>query len=444
MNVQERFVQYLRVQALCKPGDRILLAVSGGKDSVLMTHLFVNAGYPIGVVHCNFRLRGEASDADEALVRELADELGVPFYVSAFDTEAYAGQHGISIQMAARTLRYSWFETVRTAQGYDYIAVAQHQNDNTETVLLNLIRGTGLAGLGGIQPKRGRVIRPLLFLTAEEVRTVVMQQRLAYRDDESNFSTKYARNKIRLEVIPRLKELNPDLERTFTENIARFSATYEALQQYIEQLRNQLFEPRGPGEWAISLDRLRALHPQQLLLYELFKPFHFSESVLRDLAGALPAGTPGKQFESHTHVLHLDRGQLILQEATQKEEAPVALASPGDEVQWGRFHFKSALVDDPSIYASPHTAQFDAAKIIFPLSIRSWQQGDVFRPLGMAGNRKKLSDFFVSLKIPRYKKQAVPLVVNGNGDILWVVPYRMADGYKITGKTKKVLTLACY
>jgi len=449
MNVQERFAQYLRKQALCAPGDRILLAVSGGKDSVLMTHLFVGAQYRVGIAHCNFRLRGDASDADEALVRELADNLDVPLYVTAFDTAAYAQQQGVSIQMAARALRYEWFETIRSTQSYDYVAVAQHQNDNTETVLLNLVRGTGLAGLGGIQPKREHVIRPLLFLTAEEVTTTVAHLRLPYRDDESNFSTKYARNKIRLEVVPRLKELNPNLERTFADNMRRLSASYEILQQYVEQLRGQLFERGETGELMISIDQLLHLPVWNLILYELFKPFHFSESVLQDVAGALRTSTPGKQFESHTHILHLDRGFLIIKERAdksriEKEDGPVIIDSVGNAVSWGRYRFESTFSVDLSVDTSPYIAQLDAEKIIFPLTIRGWQTGDVFQPLGMDGKKKKVSDFFVSLKIPRYKKQSVPIVVNGNGDILWVVPFRMADHYKITGETKKVLTLACY
>ncbi len=442
MNIQERFVHQLRTQALCTPADRILLAVSGGRDSVLMATLFVQAGYRVGIAHCNFGLRGEASDADEALVRNLAREFEVPFYRAAFPTADYAKQQGISIQMAARELRYEWFETTRATQGYDYIAVAQHQSDSTETVLLNLVRGTGLAGLGGIQPKRGRIIRPLLFLTGAEVTEAVAQLGLAYRDDESNYATKYARNKIRLEVVPRLKELNPELDRTFGANMTHFAAAYEVVRHHVEQLRNELFKPLNPTSWTIPIDLLLALQPQQFLLYELFRPFHFTDAVLRDLAGALPGSIPGKQFASPTHVLHVDRGQLILVPAGESDGKSAVLESPEAGVRWANYHFKATLTDDVAIHPHPHAVQLDADKLIFPLEIRSWQRGDVFRPLGMKGTRK-LSDFFISLKIPRYQKQEVPLVVNGNGDILWVAPYRMADHYKISAITKKVLTLAC-
>lgn len=407
-----------------------------------MAWLFANAGYRVGIAHCNFGLRGAAADADEVLVGDLSDALDVPFYRTSFPTAEYARERGISIQMAAREMRYDWFETIRDTQGYDYIAIAQHQSDSTETVLLNLVRGTGLAGLGGIRPRRGRIIRPLLFLSGEEVAGAVQQLGLAYRDDESNFSTKYARNKLRLTVIPKLKELNPELERTFAANIARFSAAYDVLQQHVDALRERLFEPSGPSEWAISVAKLMELHPQQLLLFELFRPFHFSERILGDLTRALAGGMPGKQYESPTHVLHLDRNRLLLTPAGRQQTAPIHWAALQGDVQWANYRFKATLTDDTTIQPLPYTAQFDADKLIFPLQIRSWQPGDAFPPLGMMGT-KKLSDFFVSLKIPRYKKQEIPLVINGNGDILWVVPYRISDRYKITGVTKKVLTLAC-
>ena len=440
MSVQERFIQYLDKQALCQLHERILLAVSGGKDSVLMAHLSAETGYAIGIAHCNFQLRGEESDADEALVYRLARTLDAPFYVTTFDTEMYARQQGISIQMAARELRYEWFETIRTSQGYDYIAVAQHQNDHVETLLLNLVRGTGLAGLRGIQPKRGRVIRPLLFLNAGEVSRYVQQLALPYRDDASNFSTKYARNKIRLEVIPKLKEINPALERTMAADMTRFADTYAVLQTHVAVLRNKLFSVGKSGEWYIPIAELITLNPQQFLLYELFKPFGFTETVLADLARALP-GISGKRFFSRSYVLYLDRNEVVLQPLETVKNESATIAKPGDNAKWGEYCFESGWSTDTNINEDALIAQFDADHMVFPIQIRSWQEADTFQPLGMKG-RKKLSDFLVSLKIPIYRKHTVPVVVNGNGDIIWVVPYRLDNRYKITSKTKNVFTLA--
>lgn len=406
-----------------------------------MAHLFAGAGYTVGIAHCNFHLREEASDADEALVSELANVLEVPFYSTGFDTETYARQQGISTQMAARELRYAWFETIRSSQGYDYIAVAQHRNDHVETALLNLVRGTGLAGLGGIRPKRGYIIRPLLFLGADEIAAYVHTHGLAYRDDASNFSTKYARNKIRLEVIPRLKELNPNLERTMARNMDRFADAYTVVEAYVDQIRDGLFTEHRPGEWHIPAADLMALHPLQFMLYELFRPFGFTEAVVGDIAGTFP-GTPGKRFSSSSHTLYADRGTWVLKAIEPPRDEVATIVRPGDSVRWGEYCFQSGLANDTAIGNDPNAVQLDAAYVIFPIQIRAWQEGDAFHPLGMAG-RKKLSDFFVSLKVPVYQKHGVPIVINGNGDILWVALYRMDDRYKITGKTKKVVTLAC-
>lgn len=442
MGLQERFVSYLRNQALCRPGDRILLAVSGGKDSVLMARLFAESGFSIGIAHCNFGLRGNESDADEAFVADLAKSLDVPFYSTFFDTSAYARKHGVSIQMAARTLRYDWFETIRAGQGYDYIAVAHHQNDHIETLILNLVRGTGLSGLRGIQPRRGRIIRPLLFLRGEEIAAYVHKHRIAYRDDASNFSTKYARNKIRLEVIPRLKELNPELERTMVENINHFTDSYTVLQGYIDELRSRLFTKSGHEEWHIPIAALERLEPRGYLLFELLRPYGFTEAVTADMARTL-SGTPGREFLSPTHRLYIDRDSAVLKRMETAERQVAFIVAPGDTVQWEEYRLVSGLTTETAVRPDANNAQFDADKIVFPICIRAWQDGDTFHPLGMKG-RKKLSDFLISLKVPAYRKHTVPIVVNGNGDILWVVPYRLDDRYKITGETKKVFTLACF
>ncbi|MGV3763417.1 tRNA lysidine(34) synthetase TilS, partial [Parapedobacter sp.] len=393
--------------------------------------------------HCNFQLRGAEADADEALVNRLARQLDVPFYTTAFDTEGHARSHGISIQMAARDLRYDWLETIRASQGYDCIAVAQHQNDHLETLLLNLVRGTGLSGLRGIQSKRGHIIRPLLFLTAAEVAAEVARRGLDYRDDASNFSTKYARNKIRLEVIPKLKELNPALERTIAANMTHFSDAQMVVQRYVAELRGRLFlrQQVGEGEeWHIPIAELAVLDPQLFLLYELFKPYGFTEAVLGDLAAALP-GMPGKRFSSPSHMLYLDRAVVVMRRSEAPTDEMATIHEDADTICWNGCCFEPGWSTDTVVRAGAHMAQFDADRLVFPLQIRSWHTGDAFHPLGMKGS-KKLSDFFVSLKIPVYRKHRVPVVVNGNGDILWVVPYRMDNRYKITAKTKKVFTLA--
>ena len=447
----DRFLTFIEQNQLFETSERVLLAVSGGRDSVLMTHLFNAAKMNFGIAHCNFSLRGSESDGDEAFVRDLAERMDVPFHLVRFDTEVYSKQNAVSIQMAARHLRYSWFDKIRAQSGYEYVAVAHHQSDATETILLNLIRGTGIAGLHGILPKRARIIRPMLFLSSAEVTTVVEQNEIQFREDSSNVSVKYARNKIRHQVIPVLKELNRDLDETFAANGRRFAELEDFLNVQIGQLRNELFTGMPEGVISINLPQLKTLHPRLLLLYELFKPFGFQEPVLTDLISNWD-GQPGKVFESESHQLLLDRGRLILRKkgsgSDQSDQASAGL-SEGINISENDWHIylkqgilKIGIRDssDITFNPDPRFAYFDHKLLQFPLKLRQWTKGDFFYPFGMKG-KKKLSDFFTSLKLSRYSKESVPVLENRNGDILWVVGYRSDNRYKISAQSKKVFIL---
>lgn len=434
-----RFRTFIESNKLFKPTDKVLLAVSGGKDSVLMTHLFNEAKFNFGIAHCNFKLRTDESDADEEFTRKLAKQVEARFYTNTFDTTAFAKSSKISIQMAARQLRYEWFEEIRRAHGYDYIALAQHQNDTTETVLLNLIRGTGIAGLHGILPKRERLIRPLLFLAREEINILIKENNLAYREDSSNTSVKYARNKIRLEVIPKLKELNPYLEETFENNSRRFKDLEDFLNLQIKDLRKRFFQASPSGETNIPLEPLKALKPLALLLYELFKPYHFTATVLADLTNSWN-GQSGKVFRSKTHNLFLDRNVLILSEIRNAQTTDILIEKTDKLLTFEGLHLllRELRSDDFELIKNKETAFFDESMLQFPLKLRHWKTGDYFYPFGMQG-KKKLSDFFTGLKIPVTEKQKIPVLENGNGDIIWVVGFRSDDRYKITPKTKKII-----
>ncbi|MGV3508361.1 MAG: tRNA lysidine(34) synthetase TilS [Sphingobacteriaceae bacterium] len=420
--------------------DKVLLAVSGGKDSVLMAHLFNEAHFTFGIAHCNFKLREEDSDEDENFSQKLAEQFGVPFFTTTFDTDAYSKQHKISIQMAARELRYRWFEEVRRDNDYQFIAVAHHQNDTVETVLLNLVRGTGIAGLHGIAAKRDKLIRPLLFLKREEIDGIIINNQLAYREDISNSSTKYARNKIRLEVIPKLKDLNPFLENTFEENSRRFKELEDFLNIQTKQLRKTIFQFNPSGDIKINLESLKELQPRKLLLYELFRPYNFSEYVLDDLISAWD-GQPGKKFESSTHTLLLDRNSLILSAIRESKKTETLIYKNDHRIIWEAFTFQSGELDAGiKMDFNSDIAFFDEALLQFPLKLRHWNKGDYFYPFGMRG-KKKISDFFTSLKLPLTEKERIPILENGNGDILWVAGYRSDERYKITSNTKKVFIL---
>ena len=301
----QQFTNHVLQQQLFEASDHVLLAVSGGKDSVLMAQLFKQAGFNFSIAHCNFNLRADESQRDELFVKMLAEEMQVPFHVVHFDTKGFSQAHKISTQMAARQLRYDWFDELRQAHGYAHIAVAHHQNDAIETVLLNLVRGTGISGMHGILPKRGHVIRPLLFLSRQEIDQLIDEHHLAYIEDSSNLSSKYARNKIRLEVVPHLREINPNLEETFAENIIRFAETEELLQQVVAQTRKQLLKEEGTGV-SLLVKEVLNLKPQKLLVFELLKPFHFTSSVVDEILASLHKQS-GTSFYSNSHQLIIDR-----------------------------------------------------------------------------------------------------------------------------------------
>lgn len=433
-----KFEAFVEQNQLFGREDNILLAISGGRDSVLMAHLFRAAGFRFALAHVNFQLRGAESDEDEVFCHDLAEQLEVPFFVERFDTKTYADHHHLSIQMAARHLRYHWLEQVRLNHAFDYIATAHHQNDSAETVLLNLVRGTGVSGLHGILPKREQLIRPLLCFTREEIASAVEEAQLPFREDSSNLSTKYARNKLRLEVIPKLKELNPSLEQTFAANQRRMADLEELLHLRVEELRPALMQESPNGEIILSLPQLKALRPVRTLLFELFRPYGFTETVLDDLMASWD-GQPGKIFCSATHQIVLDREKLILTALPTGAIAEVQLEAGQKHLSWaGEVFAAGALpIEGFKLQTDASKAQLDADKLRFPLTLRSWKTGDVFQPLGMSG-QKKLSDYFIEHKIPLHRKKQIGILQNGNGDIVWVVGMRIDERYKVSENTKKV------
>lgn len=431
------FERNISFNRLVNQDDKVLLAVSGGKDSMLMAWLFIQARFNVEIAHCNFNLRGEESDGDEDLVRSFAQENNIPFHVVHFDTVQYADQHKISIQMAARELRYRWFEELRQSRACDSIAIAQHKNDHVETVLFNLSRGTGLKGLLGIQQQRAQIIRPILFLASPEIAEIVAANAIPYRDDSSNFLNKYARNKIRLDIIPEFEKLNPDFVQIMDENIDRFQESVDVLDDFVTDLRNQLFVTVGLDTWQIEKSKIVA--KKIGLLYLLFEPFLFSKPVLESLISSLDKES-GRIFESEEYVLLVDREFLILKRKMDKESELFIESLEENQYQWRNYIFDFRISDDLKIEMDAHIAKLDIDQVIFPLSLRSWHEGDVFQPLGMKG-KKKLSDLFIQRKVNVLDKPEVPILINGNGDIMWVVGFQLDDRYKITQKTKKVLKL---
>ena len=443
MDLVCRFQQYIQGTLGVDVDHKVLLAVSGGRDSMLMAHLFIQAGYSCVMAHCNFHLREMDADLDEELVREFAKQNNVPFFVQHFQTNDYAKQHGLSTQMAARELRYTWFEELRVKQEAHWIAIAQHQDDHIETVLLNLTRGTGLQGLQGIRPKRGKIIRPLLFLSSEIITAQVHQLRIPFRDDQSNFSTKYARNKVRLEIVPKFREITSDFNEIMLENIAHFQEAYDLLQNFVLPIRKKLFLQEG-RLIRVNKSLLQPYIHQLPLLFELFKTYGFSKNVLADLVAGWSSES-GRLFRSTQFELLLDRDYILLKPLKQEEGTtkPFQITMQTSAFCFADKHFLASIDSDTTILPSANILQVDVEALDFPLILRFWEEGDYFCPFGMGGKRKKLSDYFIQNKIDRYEKKNIPILCNGNGDIIWLVGYRADNRYVITESTKKVFTLVC-
>lgn len=430
----QRFTDYIKQHQLFTKKEHILLAVSGGKDSVVMAQLFKLAGFNFSIAHCNFNLRADEAQRDEAFVKLLAEEMEVPFHVVHFDTKAFAEEQGISTQMAARQLRYDWFDELSKQHNYEYIAVAHHQNDAVETVLLNLVRGTGISGMHGILPKRGKIVRPLLFLSRQQIDDIIEEQHLPFVEDSSNLSSKYARNKIRLKVVPQLREINPNLEQTFAENIQRFAETEMLLQNVVAQTRKQLFKQES-SFISVEIEEIGKLNPQKLLLFELLKPFRFSDDVVDEIIHSLGKQS-GTSFYSPSHRATIDRKQLMISPLANKVEGLVYLHEAG-AVDLADKKLSLHFSENVSFNGEKSFAFVDASLLVFPLIVRYKQDGEKFKPLGMR-SFKKLSDFFVDEKVPVPQKEKVPLLINGNGEMIWVVGMRQDERYKVSATTKKV------
>jgi tRNA(Ile)-lysidine synthase len=438
----KKFIDFIEQNKLFNKGSKILVAVSGGMDSVIMIHLLKSAGFNFGIAHCNFQLRDDESTGDELFCYQLAQQFDVPFHTACFDTLKHAADNKISTQMAARTLRYQWFEQIRQQAGYSVIALAHHQNDAIETILLNLVRGTGIAGMHGILPKSGLLARPMLFLNRDEIWDLTIELQIPYREDSSNTSTKYARNKIRLEVIPKLKELNPALEHTFQNNFEHFRELELLLDGRVSELKDKIFMAHE-NETHILLADLKTLQPQRLLLFNLLQDYGVNETIVNDLISSLDKHS-GRVFETTSFKLILDRDKLIITKKNAELHQEVLITPNDKEVNYGSYKLQILHDDSPLIVKNnPMAVSVDADLLIYPLTLRRWKTGDHFSPLGMKG-RKKVSDFFIDQKVPLHQKAEIPLVVNGNGEVMWIGGHRLDDHYKVTNNTKKVTIFELY
>ena len=437
----DRLIKYVESLQLFSPTDSILVGVSGGIDSVVLADLLYKAGYSFALVHCNFNLRDEESDGDEAFVKALAAKYDKTYYGQSFDTKQFALNKGISIEMAARDLRYRWFEEIRHTRHYDWIAVAHHRDDQVETFFLNLTRSTGISGLTGMKTINGKVVRPLLFATRKEIESYARQNRLSFREDSSNLKNDFHRNKIRNLVLPVMEEINPSFRNGVIETMSHLADVRTIYNQAIEQATERVIFRRTSGEIELSIPEVKLLNPIAAYLFEMLRPYHFNGDVVEELVNALD-GQPGKQFFSSTHRAVIDRDIVVIQEISSTSDSRYYLEDTCSEVNYPvklTLDFQKKPTDF-KLNKSSEMAMIDRDRLQFPLILRKWQKGDYFQPLGMKGI-KKLSDFFVDEKFSLSDKENVWLLTNGE-EIVWIIGVRLDDRYKIRPNTTNMLIIS--
>ncbi|CDN32957.1 tRNA(Ile)-lysidine synthetase [Mucinivorans hirudinis] len=406
--------------------EKTLLAVSGGVDSMVMLDMYIKQGMAIGVAHCNFRLRGAESDAEQALVERVATKNNIPIYIRRFDTSCEAALAGESIQMAARRLRYAFFEEICTEQGYDKIAIAHHSDDSTETFFINLLRGTGLRGLTGISAVNGRVIRPLLGMSREQILEYAAENEVKYLLDSSNGSLKYLRNRLRHDIIPRLADSVPDFRRTMAQNLMRLEQAQNFIDNQIAEIRDEVI-----SENIIDLGLIKSQGNYTFVIFELLRPYGFSPEVIEDLCRS--TDSTGKQFYAAHWVATIDRGRVIMTERTRQLIEDELICETDERIEQV----------DVSRLMSLRTPANEALLCVdaahFPLRVRRWQQGDWFVPLGLRG-QKKVSDFLIDAKVSMPDKERQLVLMTGE-TIMWLIGRRIDDRFKVDEKSRRVIKI---
>jgi tRNA(Ile)-lysidine synthase len=439
----KRFQEFIRHHNLCDQKDRILLAVSGGPDSMVMTDLFLRAGYSIGLAHCNFGLREDESDADEQFVRDFALRNGIPFHTRKFDTRNLADESRDSIQMTARDLRYAFFEEQADAGPYNVIATAHHLDDDIETLLINLVRGTGIRGLAGIPVKRGRIIRPLKFLLRSEIEEYAKENEIASREDSSNAENKYLRNKIRQKIIPDLEKLNPDFKARAIELIQQTTEAVRMMDDLVDKEKQNLVAQHEDGV-SIILSRLDEKLTSSFWLFELLREYGFTPTTIGNIRESLK-GQPGKVFYSPGFRAIRERGRLRIQrldslEKNDDEKGVIRTSAQGSLDKPVGLSIQVIPMAEHKTTGNPGIASLDLDKLKFPLIVRRWEQGDRFIPLGMEQS-KKISDFLIDNKVELSEKEKTCVVESGD-HIVWIVGHRISNLFRVTENTRQVYQLS--
>ncbi|MBR6180709.1 MAG: tRNA lysidine(34) synthetase TilS [Prevotella sp.] len=417
-----------------------LVALSGGADSVALLHVLHALDYPLEAVHCNFQLRWEEADRDEEFCRSLCEDLGVAFHVVHFATREYAEAHHVSIEMAARFLRYDYFERLRIDIAAEVVAVAHHKDDSVETVLLNLVRGTGIHGLAGIAPKRDHIVRPLLCVGRSDIEAYLEEKGLCYVTDSSNLVDDVVRNKIRLHILPLMRDINPSVTESIAQTAGRVRQAAAVFDEAMEKrVADAVVEERGKGVMAYDMGRLS----DEYTLFYILKDFGFSPAAVDDIFLAMQSHRTGAAFASATHELVFHRGKLLVRPLTSPFK-PMTIPMEGCYVlsENKKLRVTRKAVDkDFVIPKQPTMVALDAEKVVFPLHVRQAAPGDRFAPLGMGGKTRLLSDFLTDLKVDLFQKRDQLLLTDASDAILWVVNRRPDHRFRITETTTHALLL---
>jgi|JI7StandDraft_1071085.scaffolds.fasta_scaffold10765_2 tRNA(Ile)-lysidine synthase len=437
--MHQRVKAFIEKHQLLPSKGTLLVAVSGGVDSMVLLDLMQQIGVDVAVAHCNFLLRGKESDGDEQLVKDYCQLKNIGFHLARINTRQYAEEHKISIQEAARELRYEWFRKLVTEYGYSAVATAHHATDQVETMLLQMLRGTGIRGLQGMLPENHLIIRPLLEITRKEIVDYARQYKIVFREDSSNTSDKYSRNLLRKEVLPVLEKINPAFEQHFVQTSMVVQQLNGWLESEVEKwAKKHLLSTSRSVK--IPLKPLLKHKASQVLLFELLQPFGFSSATITQVYKALQEQS-GKLFFSHTHRLIKDREELIISRFAASDKSGVFfITTKNDELTTPEFTITINHIPKPdNLFVNPGTALLDSDLVKFPLVVRQWQPGDKFKPLGMKG-WKKVSDFLTDLKLSIADKERV-WVMESDGEIIWIAGWRIDNRYKITKKTKRVIQM---
>lgn len=433
--MEKRVKRYIEANHLIELGDKVLVALSGGADSVALLRVLLSLGYNCQAIHCNFHLRGEESMRDERFVRDLCSRLNCPLTVHDFDTTGYAAAQGISLEMAAREQRYRLFEEMREQSGAAVTAVAHHRDDSVETILLNLLRGTGISGLTGIAPKRDNIVRPLLCVGRSDILTYLESLRQDYVTDSTNLQETFRRNKVRLDLLPLMRQIEPAADAHILEAAEHLSQVAAVYRRAIEEARLRVMLDN-----TIKIEPLMQEPSPSALLFEILSPLGFNSSQIACVMESREA-QPGKQITGDRYHITKERGCWMIEERDEREEEPVTLPEEG-EAEYEGLRLTLHKIDCPPHFHPSHeagTATLDAGKVMWPLTLRHWVEGDRFIPFGMRGS-KLVSDYLTDRKVTRTQRERQTVVCSPQG-IVWLTGERIDDRYRVGPATQQILII---